>query len=585
MTNTILFDLQAAAMAAAANAGKQSAIPDSASDEGLGFSDILAAVTGSPVNGAAADGSNEADALNGVQMTGGESDAEVTDAVPDGGIFGEAMKVIENSDEGVRKALRLLLKTVLNAMKGPDDGTERKTDMFMILSDTGAGLLDGEDGDDMLLGAEIMDRLGMALESNAAVKSENVFSELEELVSKLFGTKKEDDDTDENTAADILAAMLGVQTEELEDISFASEGVKAEAVHGAAEILRTPMKAVENEAPEAAEKAEKLFEKAAADVVSVKKTEDSEAMPENTRAVISFAAFRVGNINNAAEQVNSIGMRSAVTKTEEDKTDSVPEAAAVEKNVPVKAEADSRAVQLSEKAEVSDENEASAEFKTERSAEKTDSPEKDGGVTAVRAEAERPELVSADTARPELVSAETASIEVSPDNTVSGTDTGAAFGEKTVFSVEKQIGSRIEDEIFDFGDKDGTKELVLILRPKELGQVAVKLIKENGAVSVLLSAQYEEVGKMMTQRAAYLGSSLSNQNYEVKDVQVVEPGNAAEQMGLNFTDRGFSFARNESGQQNYRSSDGGYDNTPEIEEVNADSGEMRSWEAKLWTTA
>ncbi len=569
MTNTILFDLQAAAMAAAANAGKQSSVPDSASDEGLGFSDILAAVTGSPVNGAAADGSNEADALNGIRMTDGESDAEVTDAVPDGGIFGEAMRVIENSDEGVRKALRLLLKTVLNAMKGPDDGTERKTDMFMILSDTGAGLLDGEDGDDMLLGAEIMDRLGMALESNAeaAVKSENVLSELEEIVSKLFGTKEDDDDTDENTAADILAAMLGVQPEELEDISLASEDVKAEAVQSAAEILRTPMKAVESEA---AEKAEKLFENAA-EAVSVRKTEASEAMPENTRAVISFAAFRVGNINNAAEQVNSIGVRSAVPKTAEDGTDSVPEAAAAEKNVSVKAEADSREDQLSEKAEAVGENELSSGFK----AEKTDSYEKDGTAAALRTE----------TVRPELVSADTANIGVPTDNTVSGTDAESAFSEKNMVSAEKQIGSRIEDEIFDFGDKDGTKELVLILRPKELGQVAVKLIKENGAVSVLLSAQYEEVGKMMTQRAAYLGSSLSNQNYEVKDVQVVEPGNAAEQMGLNFTDRGFSFARNESGQQNYRGSEGGYDNAPEIEEVNADNGEMRSWEAKLWTTA
>ncbi len=582
MTNTILFDLQAAAMAAAANAGKQGAVPDTASDEGLGFSDILAAVTGSAANGMAADGSNEADAAGGVLIDGSEADNTMPDLVSDGGVFGEAMKVIENSDEGVRKALRLLLNTVLKAMRGPDDGTERKTDMFMILSDTGAGLLDGEDGDDLLLGAEIMDRLGVMVESSAeeAAKSENVLAELEELVSKLFNVKEDDDDTDENTAADVLAAMLGVKPEEIEDISFVSEDVKAEAVQSAAEVLRTPMKAVESKVPEAAEKAERLFEEAAAEVVSAKNTEPTEAIPENTRAVISFAALRVGgSINNAAEQLNSISAKSVPVKSE-DEAISVPEAAADENTEQIKVGTAENADPLSVKNGAAEEKEAADVIGTE----KEYSPENESGAAA-NAETKSTEAAKTETADPELFSAVTANADVTSDNTVSTEDTDAVFSEKTVFSVEKQIGSRIEDEIFDFGDKDGTKELVLILRPKELGQVAVKLIKENGAVSVLLSAQYEEVGKMMTQRAAYLGSSLSNQNYDVKDVQVVEPGNAAEQMGLNFTDRGFSFAQNESGRQSSRGSQDGYGEAAEIEEVNADSGEMRSWEAKLWTTA
>nr|MDE5576534.1 flagellar hook-length control protein FliK [Oscillospiraceae bacterium] len=159
---------------------------------------------------------------------------------------------------------------------------------------------------------------------------------------------------------------------------------------------------------------------------------------------------------------------------------------------------------------------------------------------------------------------------------------------ETARSVEAQVKEVVTDEISEFGDKDGVKELVLILKPKELGQIAVKLIKEADTVSVVMSAQYGEVGKLMSQRAAYLSESLSDRNYQVKDVQVVEPGNAAEQMGLNFTDHGFSFARNSGGSENGRDHRGENDSYGEIDgigEIAADHGEIRLREAKLWTTA
>ncbi|MDE6762654.1 MAG: flagellar hook-length control protein FliK, partial [Oscillospiraceae bacterium] len=162
---------------------------------------------------------------------------------------------------------------------------------------------------------------------------------------------------------------------------------------------------------------------------------------------------------------------------------------------------------------------------------------------------------------------------------------------KTAISVEDQVRDVVTDEISEFGDENGVKELVLILRPKELGQIAIKLVKEANTVSVIMSAQYEEVGKLMNQRAAYLGESLSDKNYDVKDVRIVEPGNAAEQMGLNLTDQGFSFARNsgnpngsESG-RSYRGENDGYGEIDGIEEINADRGDVRFREAKLWVTA
>lgn len=117
-------------------------------------------------------------------------------------------------------------------------------------------------------------------------------------------------------------------------------------------------------------------------------------------------------------------------------------------------------------------------------------------------------------------------------------------------TADIQVRETILEEISDMPEKDGVKELVLILRPRELGQVAVKLTKENGVLSVILSAQYNEVGRMLADRAAQLGSSLQSGDVKVKSVDVVEPGNAAEQMGLNFTDRGFGFAGNSGGTAN-----------------------------------
>ncbi|MDE5860539.1 MAG: flagellar hook-length control protein FliK, partial [Oscillospiraceae bacterium] len=138
-------------------------------------------------------------------------------------------------------------------------------------------------------------------------------------------------------------------------------------------------------------------------------------------------------------------------------------------------------------------------------------------------------------------------------------------------------------------DDNGTEELIMVLKPENLGQVAVKLVKENGAISVMLSAQYDEVGKMMTERAASLGSSLSNNNVEVKSVEVVNPSNAAEQMGLAFTNQGFSFAQNfNRGQEYSPERRGGYDDLDEIEGVDVidatDNIELIR-EARLWTTA
>ncbi|MDE7279676.1 MAG: flagellar hook-length control protein FliK [Oscillospiraceae bacterium] len=529
MTNTVLFNLQAASMAAAVNSGQKFSNAEDISG-GMKFSDILASQTSQTV---------QTDALTkaaeGTEIPA-ENIEDIIDEETGGGMFSEAMKLIEKSDDAVKKTLSLLLKTVLNAMRGSSDGEERKTDMFMILADGSAGFSDEDDllNSDLLLSAEIMNRLGLMLETAAVEKdtdSDVLFGDLEKVISQILGVKDDDSEVDELAAADALAAMLNVAPDEIESLSAVDSETKAEAIGNAAEVLKAPMDAVKQEVPEKVSEAEKLYSELAAEVVS--KTEEA---PE-TAARAGFSALK---INNASDQISNIGRKISSEAAEE-----VTEQTVMTENTFAEVNADT-------------------ESKSGNSDSKPDAEVAAAGIQA-----------------------ETVFVRGEIGTEEAPTELDA----KTAISVEDQVRDVVTDEISEFGDENGVKELVLILRPRELGQIAVKLVKEANTVSVIMSAQYEEVGKLMNQRAAYLGESLSDKNYDVKDVRIVEPGNAAEQMGLNLTDQGFSFARNsgnpngsESG-RSYRGENDGYGEIDGIEEINADRGDVRFREAKLWATA
>ena len=447
--NTVLFDLQAAVMAAAASSGSSSS-PTEIPEDGMGFSDVLAAQAAGSTAGAVT-----------------EDTAAVAEDDVQQDSFSEIRELIENADDAVKKALKKLLELMLKALNGSDDGEERKTDMFMLLSD---GSAFGEDDDSLLVGAEMLSQLGISLESEE--DSDEALSELEELLNGLF----DDDDTDENTAAELIAAMMNASVQGDDDF---------DAVKNAAEILSTPKQAIAELNPEDVPEMEQLF----SDVKAFAATKREEA------AEMFRLGFNTVKINNAEEQLNAING------------------------------------------------------------------------------AEAAEMAAAN-AQPEIV----------PQNTVTEVE---AFDAATGDSVEIQVREVITEKLMDIEGENGTEELTMILKPENLGEVAVKLIKENGAVTVLLSAQYDDVGKLMADRAASLSTSLQNQNYNVKDVQVVAANNAAEQMGLDFTNQGFGFMHNSNGSNqggnnsNYR----GIDGIDEIEMTEAETGTARLKEAKLWTTA
>lgn len=191
------------------------------------------------------------------------------------------------------------------------------------------------------------------------------------------------------------------------------------------------------------------------------------------------------------------------------------------------------------------------------------------------------------------INGEAAAAAVNPVTVQIGESVPEAAGEEIITDhaeIESQITDKISEKLFEMKEKDGIEELTMVLKPENLGQVAIKLIKENGAVSVLLSAQYEEVGKLMAERAANLGSSLQSRDVQVKDINVVDPSNAAEQMGLDFTNQGFGFMRNFGGGFSEQDGRGSYraDGVSGIEEADsADTTENIEIirEARLWTSA
>lgn len=555
MDNMAMLNLQMAAVTAA-SAGNAAAELTGGSDEGVSFSDVLAQATGTGVSEQAV----SAVPADEAQAQTVENEEVPEDTVPTGNVsevaddednseeaqipkFGfEVMdieKLIEQSQNGVKKGIRMLLKAVLKAFTGSNDGRERKTDLFSVLGG-GSDLFDNDSfkgfdilGDDTLfLGAEIMNKISIAVEfglESEDTETDDIISGLDRLVKKIFTDIEDDEDIDENTAAEIVAGMLNIPMASNKEFVFADEEEKTEAVRNAVDVLAAPKETIVENMPEKAEqidKAERSYDELKAEVryTPAPKAEKAEKnigeMLNDMKNVMQMKAFSA-KVNDAGAQIRSIsGVAEADTvdtvDTVENGADTVAAALAAAANI------EPQAVQLENTVEIA-----------------VDAADTEDSLTAE--------------------------------------------------SIEQQITEAITEKSFEIKEDNGTEELIMVLKPENLGQVAVKLVKENGAISVTLSAQYEEVGKMMSERAAALGGSLSENNVEVKNVEVVNPSSAAEQMGLAFTNQGFSFAGSfNRGQYNDPERQGGYRDAEEIEGIDivnaADNIELIR-EARLWTTA
>lgn len=563
MDNMAMLNLQMAAVTAASAAGVTNAAAEltGTEDGGASFSDVLAQATGGTEQaGGAVLADQSAQTVENAEVP---EDAALTGSVPE--VIGEESgeeevqipdfkfeaadieKLIEQSQDGVKKGMRMLLKAVLKAFTGSNDGKARKTDLFSVFgggSDLfdkdsfGAfGILDvfgsfedfdGISEDMLFLGSEILSKISAAAEfglESEDTEADDIIAGLDRLVKKIFTGVEDDEDIDENTAAEIVAGLLNIPMASGKEFVFADEEEKTEAIQNAVDVLAAPKEAVSENMPEKAEqvnKAERRYDELKAEVKytpAPKAEENIGDMLNDVRSVMQMKAFSA-KVNDAGAQIRAI---SGEAETDTDNSENV--AVIVENGTDTVAAAFAAAANI----------------------------------------------------EPQAVQLENTA-EIAVDTDIPAAD-----------SIERQVTDVITERIFEIKEDNGTEELVMVLKPENLGQVAVKLVKENGAVSVMLSAQNTEVGKMMTERAAELGGNLSRNNVEVKTVEIVNPSNAAEQMGLAFTNQGFSFAGSfNRGQESDSERRGGYGSAEEIEGIDivnaADNIELIR-EARLWTTA
>lgn len=572
MDNMAMLNLQMAAVTAASAAGAANAAAEltEVPEDGASFSDILAQTAAGGTEQAG--GAIAADeSVQNVETVEVPEDTVLTDSVPE--VIGEESgeeevqipdfkfevmdieKLIGQAQDGVKKGMRMLLKAVLKAFTGSNDGKAKKTDLFSVFgggSDLfdkdsfGAfGILDvfgsfeefdGVSEDMLFLGSEILSKISAAAEfglESEDTEADDIIAGLDRLVKKIFTGVEDDEDIDENTAAEIVAGLLNIPMAGSKEFVFADEEEKTEAIRNAADVLAEPKEAVAENMPEKAEqvdKAERRYDELKAEVKytpAPKVEENIGDMLNNVRSVMQMKSFPA-KVNDAGAQIRAISGEAEIGTD----TDTI----------------------------IDTDTSENAAFIAENG---TDI------VTAAFAAAVNTE--------PQAVQLENTA-EIAADTDVPAAD-----------SVERQVTDVITERAFEIKEDNGTEELIMVLKPENLGQVAVKLVKENGAVSVMLSAQYEEVGKMMTERAAALGGSLSENNVEVKNVEVVDPSSAAEQMGLAFTNQGFSFAGSfNRGRDSDPERRGGYGSAEEVEGIDivnaADNIELIR-EARLWTTA
>ncbi len=147
--------------------------------------------------------------------------------------------------------------------------------------------------------------------------------------------------------------------------------------------------------------------------------------------------------------------------------------------------------------------------------------------------------------------------------------------------VQKQITDQIINHL-NTGITSDTKELTLMLKPQELGEVAIKLVKSGGEITVSIMAQNPATEKLLSERLPTLVSNLQEINGQVKDVMIVNPNeNTSSFLGQ------FNLSHSDSGAQyQQKQTFNAYSGTSQsIAEENKQQTKEFVREGQLWQTA
>ena len=164
------------------------------------------------------------------------------------------------------------------------------------------------------------------------------------------------------------------------------------------------------------------------------------------------------------------------------------------------------------------------------------------------------------------------------------TDTVEVYRQLADFAVRQ-----ITQNVSETTQNGAVRELVVVLKPENLGEVAVKVTSDtSGAVSIVLAASNEEVGRALAANSAALTESFAKQNVDVQNVNVVAPSEAASYMGLDFSNQSFN-RQNGDASQSESTSNGSRISGIAKADDEAESGVTAARkllkEAKLWLTA
>lgn len=163
------------------------------------------------------------------------------------------------------------------------------------------------------------------------------------------------------------------------------------------------------------------------------------------------------------------------------------------------------------------------------------------------------------------------------------TDTVEVYKQLADFAVRQ-----ITQSVSETTQNGAVRELVVVLKPENLGEVAVKVTSDtSGAVSVVLAASNEEVGKALAANSAALTESFAKQNVDVRNVNVVAPSEAASYMGLDFSNQSFNRQNGGASQSESTSTNriSGIAKADDEVESGVTAARKLLKEAKLWLTA
>ena len=163
------------------------------------------------------------------------------------------------------------------------------------------------------------------------------------------------------------------------------------------------------------------------------------------------------------------------------------------------------------------------------------------------------------------------------------TDTVEVYKQLADFAVQQ-----ITQSVSETTQNGAVQELVVVLKPENLGEVAVKVTADtSGAVSIVLAASNEEVGRALAANSAALTESFAKQNVDVQNVNVVAPSEAASYMGLDFSNQSFNRRNDEASQSENASTNriSGIAKADDEAESGVTAARKLLKEAKLWLTA